>query len=169
MIISLIAAMAENRVIGRKNGIPWDFPEDRRRFRLLTMGHPVLMGRKTFDSLPVALDGRTVIVLSRDSLLPFSGALLARSLEEALYLAAHSPGGEELFIAGGGELYRQALLLADRIYLTIIHRTISGDITFPELPAGRFTEMSREKLPGTMAASFIRLEHAQKTVPILEV
>lgn len=158
MTITLIAAMAENRVIGRDNTIPWDLPEDRRRFRQLTMGHPVVMGRRTFDSLPRPLDGRTVIVLSRDPAFAPSGATPAASLEEALYLATHAPGGDQVFIAGGGELYLQSLPLADRICLTIIHGTFPGDVTFPELPAGRFMVTAHEELPGPPPASIIRLE-----------
>ncbi len=169
MIITLIAAMAENRVIGRENGIPWDLPEDRKRFRAVTMGHPVIMGRRTYQSLPRQLDGRTVIVLSRNRQMILPDDILAGSLEEAFLLGARSPGGEELFIAGGGELYRQALPLADRICLTIIHQEIPGDVTFPELPVDCFTETCRDELLGKMPATFIRLEKTKKSIPTQEV
>ena len=158
MTITIIVAMAENRVIGRDGAIPWDLPEDRRRFRALTMGHPVIMGRRTFQSLPRLLDGRTVIVLSRNPAFAPSGAIPVASLHEALDLGAHSPGGDELFIAGGGELYREALPLADRICLTLVRTEVSGDVTFPELPAERFAVTAHEELPGPPAATFIRLE-----------
>ncbi len=158
MVITLIAAMAQNRVIGQDNSIPWDLPADRRRFRALTMGHPVIMGRKTFQSLPCSLDGRTVIVLTRDRGFDPSGVILAGTLDEGVALATELPGGDELFIAGGGELYRQALSIAHRILLTIVHHEFVGDVTFPELPHGQFVEISREELPGTPSATFICLE-----------
>jgi len=158
MTITLIAAMAENRVIGMKNSLPWDIPEDRKRFRRLTMGRPVIMGRATFQSLPGPLEGRTVIVLSRNRDCSLSGGILARSFEEALALASRAPGGDEVFIAGGSDLYRQALPMVDRIYLTVIPRHVPGDVIFPELPANRFKEISREELPGTIPATFIRLD-----------
>jgi dihydrofolate reductase len=157
MTITLIAAMAENRVIGRNGSIPWDLPEDRKRFRALTLGHPVIMGRTTWQSLPRPLDGRTIIVLSRNREFSPSGDVPAGSLEEALALAAKAVGNDEVFIAGGGDLYQQALPLADRIYLTLIHREIPGDISFPELPANCFVEVCRENVPGSMPATFIRL------------
>jgi dihydrofolate reductase len=158
MTIIIIAAMAENRVIGRNDSIPWDLPEDRKRFRALTMGHPVIMGRRTWQSLPRPLDGRTVIVLSRNREFTPSNGVPAGSLEEALALAADAVGSDEVFIAGGGDLYRQALALADRIYLTLIHREIPGDVSFPELPDGLFFATSEEVLPGLQPASFIRME-----------
>ena len=160
MIITLIAAMAENRVIGRDNALPWDLPEDRKRFRALTMGHPVIMGRRTWQSLPRPLDGRTVIVLSRNRELTLSDGIRAGSLEEALALAVKADGCDEVFIAGGGYLYRQALPIADRISLTVVYQTATGDVTFPDLPDGLFVETSREDFPGAPAASFIRLERA---------
>jgi dihydrofolate reductase len=164
-IISLVVAMAENRVIGRDNALPWDLPEDRKRFRRLTMGHPVIMGRRTFQTLLRPLDGRTVIVLSRNRHFSLCDGILAGTLEEALALAAHSPGSDEVFIAGGGDLYRQALRMADRIYLTVIHNEISGDVTFPELPAGLFAETAREALPGAQPATCIRLERIHSPFP----
>lgn len=122
------------------------------------MGHPVLMGRKTFYSLPGTLDGRTVIVLSRNPEFTPPGTLPARTLQEALDMAEQSLGGDEVFIAGGGDLYRQALPLAHRICLTVVHREIQGDVTFPEIPMDRFTEICREELPGSSTATIIRLE-----------
>jgi len=160
VIVSLIAAMADNRVIGRADTIPWDLPEDRKRFRALTMGHPVIMGRRTFESLPRKLDGRTVIVLSRNRDFILSDGLCAGSLDEALALAEGACGSDEVFIAGGSDLYRQALARADRIFLTVLHEVIDGDVAFPNLPDGMFVETSREVLPRTTAASFIRLERA---------
>ena len=161
MTITLIAAMAENRVIGHEGGIPWDLPEDRKRFRALTMGHPVIMGRRTYQSLPRPLDGRTVIVLTRNRDFTASGALIAGSIDESLALAGAAEGNDELFIAGGGEVYNQALSRAHRICLTLIHREIPGDVTFPELPANMFVEVEREELPAELPATFLCLERKE--------
>ena len=169
MMLTLIVAMAENRVIGQSNSIPWDFPEDRKRFRLLTMGHPVLMGRKTFDSLSRPLDGRTVIVLSHNPEFSPAGCTMVRTLRDALDLAEDLPGGDELFIAGGGELYRQFLPLAHRIHLTVLHRDVHGDVTFPEFTTDCFTEVFREELCGSIPATFISLERTDNHTGTQEV
>lgn len=146
--LSLIAALARNRVIGHNNAMPWHLPEDLKRFKALTLGHPVIMGRKTWDSiiaiLGKPLPGRTSIVISRqlDSL-P-SGALLARSLDEAIM--ACPPGGEA-FVIGGAEIYALALPRASRLYLTEIDAEPEGDAWFPEWRQAEFREIARE--PGT--------------------
>ena len=119
------------------------------------MGHPVIMGRRTWQSLPKPLDGRTVIVLSRNRGFVCAEGLHARSLEEALALAANADGSDEVFIAGGGELYRQVITRADRIFLTVLHQAVVGDVTFPELPEGMFVEASREEFSELPTASFI--------------
>jgi dihydrofolate reductase len=152
MIISIIAAMAENRVIGWQGAIPWDIPEDRRRFRELTMGHPVIMGRKTFESIGRLLPGRTTIVLTRQQGFRAAGCIVANGLAEALAAAA---GSGEAFICGGGGLYREALPLAERIYLTIIPGRPEGDAFFPELPAGGFAETERRTVPGPPSCTFV--------------
>jgi dihydrofolate reductase len=159
VIVSLIAAMADNRVIGREGGIPWDLPEDRARFRTLTMGHPVVMGRRTYESLPRHLDGRTVIVVTRNRRNERTGCLAAVSLDEALMLARYAGGSGEAFICGGEELYREALPIADRIYLTIVHTAAEGDVYFPELPPADFTETAREEYPAApVPYTFLCLE-----------
>ena len=139
MIISIIAAMAENRVIGRDGAIPWDIPDDRRRFRELTMGHPIIMGRKTFESIGRPLPGRRNIILTRLREYRREGCCVVHSLADALAAAG---GAEEVFICGGEELYRQALPLADRIYLTVVHGCCAGDAYFPPIPA-EFIETER--------------------------
>lgn len=151
MIISLIAAMAENRVIGSHNTIPWDLPADRKRFRELTMGHAVIMGRKTFESLPAPLAGRKTIIITRQKDYQANGSYIAHDLPSALELAA---GTEEVFICGGGDIYRQSLPLARRVYLTIIHRNYAGDTFFPELPAD-FVMASKETIENDPAFSFV--------------
>jgi len=130
MRISIIAAATDNHVIGRDNDLPWQLPADLKHFKRLTLGHHLVMGRKTYDSLGGPLPGRTIVVISR-SLQPDSeGILWATSLTEALERAADD---DEVFIAGGGEIYLQAIGVADRIYLTRIHAAIDGDTVFPAL------------------------------------
>lgn len=128
MTLSLIAAMAENRVIGRDNRIPWRLPADLRHFKATTMGHSVIMGRKTFASIGRPLPGRRCIVLSRRPDFTWPGIEVAGSLGEALAL---TEGEDEAFVAGGGSVYAEALPRAARIYLTVIHAEIAGDTYFP--------------------------------------
>jgi dihydrofolate reductase len=142
MIISLIAAMSEDRVIGREGKLPWHIPADLARFKAITMGHAVLMGRKTFESIGRPLPGRSTIVLSR-SRKEIEGCQVVRSLKAGI---AAAEGGEEIFIIGGGELFREALPLCQRIYLTIVHASYPGDVYFPPIPDG-FVEFHREERP----------------------
>jgi len=124
--------MADNRVIGRDGGLPWRMPADMRHFKDLTAGHPVIMGRRTYDSVGEPLPGRRNIVITRDPELRYEGVEMARDLEQALALAA---GDDEIFVAGGAEIYRLALPVADRIYLTVVHAEVDGDTVFPEFNA----------------------------------
>jgi dihydrofolate reductase len=151
MIISVIAAMAENRVIGCDNAIPWDLPADRKRFRALTLGHPVIMGRKTFESLAGPLPGRKNIIITRQQDYQAQGCSVAHNLAAALALAGET---DEVFICGGGEVYQEALPIADRIYLTIIHEEFDGDRHFPEIP-GQFVEVERKTVSDEVAYSFL--------------
>lgn len=141
MALSLIAAVARNRIIGGEGGIPWDIPADRRRFRELTMGHPVIMGRKTYESIGHPLEGRRTIVVTSRPDYRAEGCDVSRGLADALALCCEA---DEIFVAGGGELYREALPLADGIYLTLVDIDVPGDTTFPELAAGEFVEARRE-------------------------
>ncbi|MBI4936944.1 MAG: dihydrofolate reductase [Nitrosomonadales bacterium] len=143
MKLSVIAAMAQNRTIGINNTLPWRIPEDLRHFKTLTMGHHIIMGRKTFDSIGKPLPGRTTVVVTRNRKqeLP-PGCLVAHSLEEAIAACA---GDEEVFIAGGAELYAQAMPLADTLYLTELQQEVDGDAHFPELDRGAWQEVSREE------------------------
>jgi len=138
--ISLIAAMAGNRVIGVGNALPWRLPADLRRFKRLTLGHHILMGRKTWESLPGKLPGRTHVVVTRTPGYQAEGALVRHSLEEAMAACA---GDEEIFFIGGADLYRQALPLADRLYLTEIRRDFAGDAWFPEFDRAVWRETER--------------------------
>ena len=128
-LISLIVAMAQNGVIGRDNSLPWRLPEDLKRFRAFTLGKPILMGRKTFESLGRPLPGRTNLVLTRDRSWFADGVIVVHSIEAALMQAASS---DELVVIGGAEIYRLVLPVARRIYLTHVHADVPGDITFPE-------------------------------------
>ena len=127
MRISIIVAMDANGVIGRDNALPWRLPEDLRRFKQITMGHPLVMGRRTYESIGRPLPGRKNIVITRRSDFHPEGVVVAHSLDEALALAEH----EEVFIAGGGDIYRQALPLAHRMYVTAVEGTHEGDTFFP--------------------------------------
>ena len=143
-MLSLIAAVARNRAIGKDNQLLWHLPGDMRHFRETTRGKPVIMGRKTWESLPEKfrpLPGRHNLVVSRNPAYAAPGATLVASLEDAIARA----GGGEIFVIGGETLYRQALPLAQRLYLTEIDRTFVGDAFFPEITAGEWQEISRSK------------------------
>ena len=135
MRLSIIAAMARNRVIGRDNRLPWRLPADWRRFKRLTMGHHLIMGRKTFESIGRPLPGRISIVLSGQRSYAPPGVQVAASLEEALRLAR---GDDEVFVGGGAGVYRQTLLLADRMYLTLLPDDFEGDTYFPRYDESRW-------------------------------
>jgi len=145
MIISMIAAMGKNRVIGKDNDIPWHLPNDFKFFKDTTKGHHVIMGRKNWESLQQQfqpLPGRPNIVITRNSGYQAKGATVVSSLDEALEMARK--GGEtEAFIIGGGEIYRMGLSLCDNIYLTEIQGTFDGQVTFPEFDKADFQEISR--------------------------
>lgn len=137
MIISLLAAVDEAGGIGKDNRIPWRLTADLRRFKRLTMGHHLIMGRKTYESIGRALPGRTLVVLTRNPAYRPSGpssegVLLAPSLPAALDLAAER-GEVEAFVIGGGEIFARALALADRIYLTTVHTRVASDVFFPQI------------------------------------
>ena len=143
MRVSLIAAMARNRVIGRDNRLPWRLPPDLRRFKELTLGHALLVGRKTFESIGRPLPGRDMIVLSRRQGYAPEGVRVARSVQEALDLARDA-GESELFVAGGSEIYRQTLPVADRLHLTRIEEDVPGDAYFPDYDETEWRLAERE-------------------------
>ena len=130
MIISLIVAMDENRGIGVDNRLPWHLSADLKRFKALTMGHHLVMGRKTYESIGKPLPGRTSIIITRNPDYVVEGCIVVHSLEEALQ-TARERGEEEAFITGGGEIFNQALSLADRIYLTRVHAETNAQVYFP--------------------------------------
>jgi dihydrofolate reductase len=144
MIISAIVAMSTNRVIGRDLGLPWHQPRDMKFFKETTMGHHLIMGRNNFASLDYRpLKGRINIVLTRDPFFITSSAIVMHSIEEALSYAHHA-GEEEVFIIGGGEIYRQSMHLLDKIYLTEVITEVSGDTYFPEMDMNDWDLVSSE-------------------------
>lgn len=140
--ISIISALAKNRIIGIYNALPWRLPEDLKYFKSLTLGHHILMGRKTYESIGKPLPGRTTVIITRGSYSSQEGAKIAHSLREAIEICG---GDEEIFFVGGAELYAQALPLADRLYLTEIQAEVEGDAWFPEFDRGQWHEVSRDK------------------------
>ena len=143
MIVSIIAAVADNGVIGLRGGLPWHLPADLKRFKKLTTGHHMVMGRRTWDSIGRRpLPGRPTVVVSRDPSFVAEGAQVARSVDEALELAA---GADEVFIAGGEAVYREALPVADRVYLTRVHGRFDGDTFFPEFDEGGWRVVVEER------------------------
>jgi|GEM_PF-232679 len=138
---SLIVALSENRVIGRDGRLPWHLRADLQRFKRLTMGHTIVMGRKTFESIGRPLPGRNSIVLTRQEGYAPSGVRVAPSLEAVAELAA---GDSQVFFIGGGEVYRQVLPQIGRIYLTLVHAQVAGDAHFPELPPDHWRLVERD-------------------------
>jgi dihydrofolate reductase len=146
MHLSIIVAVSENGVIGRDGGLPWHLSADLQRFKRLTMGHTIVMGRRTWESIGRVLPGRTMIVVSRQAgyEVPLEGVRVANSLESALQIAA-AAGEDEIFIVGGAELYREALPQADRLYLTRVHAQVAGDTQFPAYNQSQWQLVSTEQ------------------------
>ena len=142
-MITIVAAMTENRVIGRDGDLPWSLPADLRRFMKMTMGHTLVMGRRTFASLPGPLPGRVTIVLSRDPAFRAEGVTVAPDLDSALAAA----GDGEVFIAGGSAIYAAALPIADRMELTLVHADVEGDTLFPPFDEDAWRLVAEEHHP----------------------
>ncbi|MEQ8194008.1 MAG: dihydrofolate reductase [Rhodospirillales bacterium] len=167
MRISLIVARAENGVIGRDGGLPWRLSADLKYFKAQTMGKPMIMGRKTFDSIGKALPGRTSIVITRDRNYRADGIVVAHDWDGALAAARAAlarTGGDEAMVIGGAQVYAMALPFADRLYVTEIHRAVDGDTVFPAIDPAHWREVSREDFePETgdgPAFSFVVFEKA---------
>ena len=142
MRISLIVAVSENGVIGREGDLPWHLSADLRRFKALTMGHHIIMGRRTFESIGRLLPGRTTVIVTRQSNYDGGGALIASGISDAIQFAV---GDDEVFICGGAQVYRESIEEVDRIYLTRVHAHVDGETRFPDLdwPAWKKTEDTR--------------------------
>jgi dihydrofolate reductase len=144
MKIALVVAVSRNGVIGRDGGLPWHLPSDLKRFKAVTMGKPIIMGRKTWDSLPrKPLPGRVNIVITRQSRFKAEGATTVATAAAALDAAAAS-GATECCVIGGGEIYRVFLPMADRVYLTVVDVTVAGDTVFPDLNDTEWSTTSTE-------------------------
>lgn len=137
----IVVAMAKNRTIGVNNTLPWRCPEDLKHFKSLTLGHHMIMGRKTFDSIGRPLPGRTTVVVTRDRELKIGGCLIAHSLPEAIAACGND---EQICIVGGADIYAQAMPLADTLYITEIQQTVAGDAHFPDFDRSAWLEVSRE-------------------------
>ena len=153
MTVTLIAAVGANRAIGRDNGMPWHLPEDLAHFKRTTLGHTLVMGRRTYDSIGRTLPGRTTVVVTRQAGWSAPGVLVAHSLERALEMA----DGGEVFVAGGGEIYAQALPLADAMVLTEVEQSPEAEVFFPEVDPADWREVRREPRDGF---SFVTYERA---------
>ena len=142
--ISLIVAMAKNRVIGANSRIPWHLPNELKLFKSLTMGHHIVMGRKTYDSINRLLPGRTTVIVTRQRDYSVPGAIMAHSVAEALESTC---GDDEIFIIGGADLFRETLPIADRIYLTTVDTEPEGDTFMPEFDMSEWQETSAQSFP----------------------
>jgi dihydrofolate reductase len=146
MIISIIVAMDEQRGIGHHGSLPWRLSTDLRRFKAITMGHHLIMGRKTYQSIRRPLPGRTMIVVTRNPAYQPEGCLVVNSLQKGLRLAEEN-GETEVLVIGGGEIYAQALPLAKRIYLTTVHASVPADVFFPPLDEKTWVERQVDFFP----------------------
>lgn len=167
-----MVAVAENEVIGRDNGLPWHLPEDLRYFRRITMGKPIVMGRKTFESIGRALPGRTNIVVSRNSTFAPPNVSPTSSLDEALALAeqvAAGDGESETVIIGGAQIYALVLPRVDRLYITRVHANILGDTRLPAIDWSQWREISRERHTASgdnpYAYSFVVYDRIKRGIP----
>lgn len=142
MKICLIVAFDENRLIGNNNTLPWHLPADLKHFKQITMGHHMIMGRKTFDSIGKPLPGRTSIIITRKNNLTIEGCIVVNTLNEAL---KKCEGQEEVFIIGGAQIFECTLPLATDLFITQIHHSFEGDTFFPEVPESYWEEVSRVK------------------------
>lgn len=156
MKLSLIVATAQQNVIGVDNQLPWHLPQDLKYFKSVTLGKPIIMGRKTFESIGKPLPGRTNIVITRQQNWSFSGVLVAQTIEEAVVIAEQFRNeqqqlSEEVMVIGGAEIYRYTLPFADRVYVTRIDIKVDGDAYFPALPESEWQLVS--EIPGESSAS----------------
>ncbi len=144
--LSILVAMARNRVIGQHNKLPWHLPADLKHFKLLTMGHVIVMGRKTYESIGRPLPGRTNIIITQQKNFAVPGATVVNSIEDALLACEQANAADsECFVIGGEKLYRQTIAMCQRMYITEIQRDFEGDTIFPEYDPSGWKETQREK------------------------
>ncbi len=159
--ISIIAAIGKNRELGKDNKLLWHIPDDLPRFKKLTFGHPIIMGRKTFESIGRPLPNRTNIVVTRDSSYEVEGATIVHSIEKAIEIAKgieNLPAGGEIFVIGGGQIYEQALPFADRLYLTIVDAQAEADTDFPDYSEFKKTISEEAKEENGLKFKYVILE-----------
>ncbi len=144
MTLTLIAAAAENNALGKDNDLVWHLPDDFKRFKQITSGHYIIMGRKTFESFPKPLPNRTHVIITRQKDYKADGCIVVNSLDEAI---AACPQGEEVFVIGGGEIYKQSIGRADKIELTRVHTTVEADAFFPSIDNSKFKLVNEEYHP----------------------
>lgn len=159
--LSMIVAMANKRVIGINNTLPWHLSEDLKRFKALTMGHHIIMGRKTYESLGRLLPGRTTVIVTHNPNYHVEGALIAHSMKEALALVEED---EQPFLIGGAALYQAGLAYADQIYLTEVHADFAGDAFLPEFDLTAWETLSREKFTSEKGIPYSYV-HYQRIAP----
>jgi dihydrofolate reductase len=153
MLVSAIVAMSPNRVIGLNGRIPWYLPADLKYFKKTTLGHHVIMGRKSFESIGRPLPKRTNVVITRDPFFVASNCIIARSVDQALEIALDN-GETEAFIIGGGEIYAQSTPLWDRLYLTLVHVDVPGDTFFPEIDPAQWRQVFEASFPADEKNAF---------------
>lgn len=160
-MISAIVAVAKNNVIGNKGQIPWKIKGEQKRFKDLTIGKSIIMGRKSFEEIGRPLPGRKTIVISRSSNFTYENCFTVRSFKEALEILKNE---EEIFIAGGGKVYEEAFPYCSRIYLTVIDKEIEGDVFFPEVNEKEFKKIYEKKIDGEIPYTYYTYERIEKTV-----
>jgi dihydrofolate reductase len=153
MRISAIVAMASNRIIGNRGGIPWKIPGEQKMFKEITLGHTVIMGRKTYESIGRPLPGRTNVIITRQSDYRADGCIVVHDLAGAFQSCPRTEN--EAFICGGGQLYREAMSATDRIYLTVLPREVKGDTYFPEISEAEFKLTKSEHIDGVEPYDFL--------------
>ncbi|MGC4941040.1 dihydrofolate reductase [Kribbella sp. DT2] len=156
MSVVLIAAVGRNGVIGRDNDLPWRIREDLLHFKQLTLGHTLVMGRKTYDSIGRPLPGRRTVVITRQADWKAEGVDVVHTLDDALQPIGKLADGNDIFVAGGGEIYRLALPFADRLELTEVDQSPEGDVTFPKIDPTAWTETARDPRDGFTFVSYLR-------------
>lgn len=157
--LSLIVAVARNRVIGLNNTLPWHLSEDLKRFRALTTGHHIIMGRKTYESLGRLLPGRTTVIITRNKDYQIEGALIAHSLQAAIALCKDDT---EAFVIGGAELYEDGLKFANKLYMTEVELEVAGDAFFPVIDLNEWQETSREAHTSAQGLPFNYVTYVNK-------
>lgn len=156
MIVSIFAAMSENRVVGIENRLPWNLPDELKRFKSMTTGHPIIMGRKTFESIGRILPNRENIIISRQNSYSVPGTSVYSSVDEALEKCRGKT--DEVFLIGGAEIWRAAWSWVDQIYLTIVHKNFEGDAYFPDFDRSEFQTISIERFENTMPYTCLKLK-----------